>query len=142
MFQSAQVPCSLTFYRTNTVLFGEGLPGTTGTEIDDSALPANDDASTGEVHRKHRKELSPVFSKSHIQELVPVFDAVARKVCILVSFGFLVNFLLQLRDALNLLVRTNPKEVDMLPWAARVALELVGQAGLGMFASPIHTTPP
>ena len=71
-----------------------------------------------------------------------MFDAVARKVCILVSFGFLVNFLLQLRDALNLLVRTNPKEVDMLPWAARVALELVGQAGLGMFASPIHTTPP
>lgn len=71
-----------------------------------------------------------------------MFDAVARKVCILVSFGFLVNFLLQLRDALNLLVRTNPKEVDMLPWAARVALELVGQAGLGMFASPIHPTPP
>ncbi|KAG8220286.1 cytochrome P450 [Butyriboletus roseoflavus] len=72
-------------------------------------------ARTGEVHRKHRKELTPVFTKSHIQELVPVFDSVARK----------------LRDALHLLVQANPREVDMLPWATRVALELVGKAGLG-----------
>ncbi|KAF8550967.1 cytochrome P450 [Imleria badia] len=83
---------------TNSVLLGEGLPGT-----------------TGEAHRKHRKELSPVFSKSHIHGLVPVFYSVARK----------------LRDALQIVVHANPRDIDLLPWAARVALELVGQGGLG-----------
>ena len=83
-----------------------------------------------------------MFSKSHIQELVPVFYSVARKVCILVSTSPLVNYLLQLRDALHVVVQTNPKDIDLLPWAARAALELVGQAGLGMFRLPFTPAPP
>ena len=83
-----------------------------------------------------------MFSKSHIQELVPVFYSVARNVCTLVSSDFLVNNLLQLRNALHVVVQTNPKDVDLLPWAARVALELVGQGGLGTFNFPFTPAPP
>jgi hypothetical protein len=83
-----------------------------------------------------------VFSKSHIQELVPVFYSVARKVCTLVSISFLVTYLLQLRDALHIVVQTNPKDIDLLPWAARAALELVGQAGLGTFTLLFTLAPP
>ena len=83
-----------------------------------------------------------MFSKSHIQELVPVFYSVARKVCTLLPVNFLPNHLLQLRDALHAVVQTNPKDIDLLPWAARAALELVGQGGLGMVATPVHLTLP
>lgn len=43
----------------------------------------------------------------------------------------------QLRDAISTRVKDGPKEVDILDWMARTALELVGQAGLGYSFDPL-----
>jgi hypothetical protein len=37
----------------------------------------------------------------------------------------------QLRDKLELMVENGPQEVNMADWNGRLALELLGQAGLG-----------
>jgi hypothetical protein len=37
----------------------------------------------------------------------------------------------QLRDKLELIVENGPQEVNMADWTGRLALELIGQAGLG-----------
>lgn len=37
----------------------------------------------------------------------------------------------KLRDGIMLKIETGAQEIDMLHWAARTALELVGQSGLG-----------
>ncbi|CAA7269514.1 unnamed protein product [Cyclocybe aegerita] len=72
-------------------------------------------ATLGEQHRRHRKMLNPVFSIAHLREMVPIFYDVVRK----------------LQDTLVKMTANGPKEVDMLDWNTRVALELIGQSGLG-----------
>jgi len=59
--------------------------------------------------------LNPVFATSHLAELMPVFYTVSY----------------QLRDALLSDVQANKSSVDVIHWLTRVALELVGEAGLG-----------
>lgn len=43
----------------------------------------------------------------------------------------------QLKSALTTLVAQGPAEVDIVPWMARTALELIGQAGLGHSFDPL-----
>ncbi|KAJ3506994.1 hypothetical protein NLJ89_g6550 [Agrocybe chaxingu] len=62
-------------------------------------------STLGERHRHQRKMLNPVFSIAHLREMVPIFYDVVHK----------------LQDTL----------VDMVEWNTRVALELIGQSGLG-----------
>ncbi|KAJ3874013.1 cytochrome P450 [Lentinula edodes] len=71
--------------------------------------------TTGEHHRKQRKMLNPVFSIAHMRSMMPIFHTV-------------VN---QLRDALLHRVQNGPREIDLLEWMARTALELIGQSGFG-----------
>ncbi|KAG1842383.1 cytochrome P450 [Suillus subalutaceus] len=87
-----------TFLATNKVLFGDGLLST-----------------LGEHHRKQRKMLNPVFSISHVRDMVPAFLEVTK--C--------------LRDGIAAQVEHGPREINMLEWLNRTALELVGQSGLG-----------
>lgn len=86
------------FLATNKVLFGDGLLST-----------------LGERHRKQRKMLNPVFSISHMRDMVPAFLVVTK--C--------------LRDGIAAQVEHGPRELNMLEWLNRTALELVGQSGLG-----------
>ncbi|KAI0789222.1 cytochrome P450 [Abortiporus biennis] len=69
----------------------------------------------GETHRRQRKMLNPVFSINHMRHMTPVFYAIAHK----------------LRDAIALQVEGTAKDLDMLRWIGRTALELIGQGGLG-----------
>ncbi|KAJ3515822.1 hypothetical protein NLJ89_g1511 [Agrocybe chaxingu] len=103
---------------SNKILFGEGLF-----------------TSLGERHRHHRKMLNPVFSINHMREMgersistcgsfithspsrpkVPIFYDVSHK----------------LENTLVKMTERGPKEVDILGWNTRLAMELIGQSGLG-----------
>ncbi|KAI0791323.1 cytochrome P450 [Abortiporus biennis] len=72
-------------------------------------------SSLGEHHKSQRKILNPVFSTNHIRLLSPTFFRIVNKV----------------RETLTKEVSQGPKEVDMLDWMTRTALELVGQGGFG-----------
>lgn len=43
----------------------------------------------------------------------------------------------QLRDAIIAQVRGCPKEIDMVSWMGRTALEIIGQVGLGHSFDPL-----
>ncbi|THH05492.1 hypothetical protein EW146_g9889 [Bondarzewia mesenterica] len=72
-------------------------------------------STLGDHHKRQRKLLSPVFSNGHMRHLMPIFYQITQ----------------QLRETLIAKVEDGPKEVDMMDWMTRAALELVGQAGLG-----------
>ncbi|KAF5360939.1 hypothetical protein D9756_005070 [Leucocoprinus leucothites] len=72
-------------------------------------------AVLGEQHRKQRKMLNPVFSVAHMRAMIPIFYEVTHR----------------LRQALLNQVKDGPKEVDILHWMTRTALELIGQSGMG-----------
>ncbi|KAF9072161.1 cytochrome P450 [Rhodocollybia butyracea] len=69
----------------------------------------------GEQHRKQRKMLNPVFSIAHMRMMMPIFYDVTD----------------QLEMALLQRVQSEPKEIDILGWMARTALELIGRSGFG-----------
>ncbi|KAH8101250.1 cytochrome P450 [Cristinia sonorae] len=75
----------------------------------------------GDHHRKQRKMLNPVFSIAHMRNMTPVFYQIAYR----------------LRDAITLEVKDAPKDVDILNWMGRTALELIGQGGLGYSFDPL-----
>ncbi|KAM5531284.1 hypothetical protein V8D89_015039 [Ganoderma adspersum] len=78
-------------------------------------------STTGGEHRKQRKLLNPVFSAAHMRGLTPIFYAVAGK----------------LRTALERSVKDGPKDLDILAWMGRTALELVGQGMMGYSFEPL-----
>ncbi|KAJ3889779.1 cytochrome P450 [Lentinula edodes] len=61
-----------------------------------------------EQHRKQRKMLNPVFSIAHMRSMSEL-----------------------LRNALTERVQNGAREIDLLGWMARTALELIGQSGFG-----------
>ncbi|KAG6873943.1 hypothetical protein C0995_008982 [Termitomyces sp. Mi166 len=69
----------------------------------------------GEIHKRQRKMLNPVFSTAHLRNLIPVFDNVARK----------------LESAITAKLNTGSREIDILHWTSRAALEIIGQSALG-----------
>ncbi|KAI1790098.1 cytochrome P450 [Ganoderma leucocontextum] len=72
-------------------------------------------ATHGPAHKKQRKMLNPVFSGAHMRNLTPLFYNVADR----------------LRMAIGSQVKDGPKDIDVLAWMGRAALELVGRGGLG-----------
>ncbi|PCH40534.1 cytochrome P450 [Wolfiporia cocos MD-104 SS10] len=72
-------------------------------------------ATEGDRHRKQRRILNPVFSVSHMRSMLPIFYNVVHK----------------LRDAIAEQVADGSREIDVLHWAGRTALEIIGQGGLG-----------
>ncbi|TEB26355.1 cytochrome P450 [Coprinellus micaceus] len=72
-------------------------------------------STSGEHHRKQRKILNPVFSAAYMRDNTPVFYSVVHK----------------LENSIEQLVGSGEKEIDLLSWMTRTALELVAQSGLG-----------
>lgn len=72
-------------------------------------------ATLGEQHRKQRKMINPVFSINHMCEMIPLFYEVTER----------------LRVSLKKKTANGPKEVDIMQWMTRTALELIGQSGMG-----------
>ena len=96
-----------------------------------SLLPSH----LGEQHKKQRKLLNPAFSTAHLRQTFPIMYSVVHRVTqALIPFPNEPHSQRdQMRDAV--LRRTNKEtytEIDMLGWMSRTALELVGQAGLGI----------
>ncbi|THH27738.1 hypothetical protein EUX98_g6458 [Antrodiella citrinella] len=82
-------------------------------------------ATHGNQHRRQRKLLNPVFSGAFIRSLTPTFYAVAHK----------------MRSAMLDEINGKPKELDILKWAHRTALEAFGRGGLGYSLDPIDAPP-
>ncbi|KAJ3867017.1 cytochrome P450 [Lentinula novae-zelandiae] len=70
--------------------------------------------TTGEHHRKQRKMLNPVFSIAHMRSMMPIFHNVVNQM--LYYTGFRMGL---------------KRQIDLLGWMARTALELIGQSGFG-----------
>ncbi|KAK7676951.1 hypothetical protein QCA50_020069 [Cerrena zonata] len=69
----------------------------------------------GDRHRKQRKMLNPVFSIKHMRHMTPIFYQVAYN----------------MREGIRNHIHNAPKDIDLLHWVHRTALELVGRGGLG-----------
>ncbi|KZT65623.1 cytochrome P450 [Daedalea quercina L-15889] len=80
-------------------------------------------STLGAQHGRQRKLLNPVFSANHMRHMLPLFYTVIHK----------------LRSAIASRVSEGQREIDMLGWMGRVALELVGQGGLGYSFDPLVT---
>ncbi|CCM06150.1 uncharacterized protein FIBRA_09623 [Fibroporia radiculosa] len=78
-------------------------------------------STVGDMHRRQRKLLNPAFSTSHMRSMLPIFYRIVHK----------------LRDAISTQVKEGPREVDILNWMGRTALELIGQGGLGYSFDPL-----
>ncbi|PPQ74552.1 hypothetical protein CVT24_004346 [Panaeolus cyanescens] len=72
-------------------------------------------SSHGEYHKRQRKLLNPVFSTTHMRQILPTVYAIMHR----------------LEAAIVNQVQGGPKEIDMLSWMGRTALELIGQSGFG-----------
>ncbi|KAF8640256.1 hypothetical protein AX16_010151 [Volvariella volvacea WC 439] len=72
-------------------------------------------ATLGDQHRKQRKMLNPVFSMAHMRQMIPTFYEVIAK----------------LEQALTQKIQQGEKEIEVVHWMTRTALELIGQSGLG-----------
>ncbi|KAH9890480.1 cytochrome P450 [Cubamyces lactineus] len=65
--------------------------------------------------------LNPLFSAKHLREMTPMFNTIAHR----------------LLDAISSRVEKGSREVDVLGWMGRAALELIGQGGLGYSFDPL-----
>ncbi|KAL1739497.1 cytochrome P450, partial [Schizophyllum fasciatum] len=69
-------------------------------------------STLGDKHKKQRKLMNPVFSIAHMRNMIPIFQEVVG-------------------TTLHELTAEGPREIDMLHWMSRAALELIGRSGLG-----------
>ncbi|KAI0631630.1 cytochrome P450 [Trametes polyzona] len=78
-------------------------------------------STVGEVHRKQRKLLNPVFSNKNLQQMTPVFYEVTNR----------------LTSGIRTLACDGTAEVDMGGYMSRAALEIIGQAAIGRSFDPL-----
>ncbi|KAH9939786.1 cytochrome P450 [Epithele typhae] len=74
-----------------------------------------------DTHRKQRKMLNPVFSVTHMRHMLPLFYSTVDR----------------LVESIHNHVANGPQTLDMLGWSTRIALELIGQGGLGYSFDPL-----
>ncbi|KAG5636862.1 hypothetical protein H0H81_006584 [Sphagnurus paluster] len=72
-------------------------------------------STTGDQHRKLRKMMNPVFSVAHLRDMLPIFYEVTQKIDVAIA-----------KD-----LSDGPREINILQWMTRAALEMIGQSGLG-----------
>ncbi|KAF5316334.1 hypothetical protein D9619_006490 [Psilocybe cf. subviscida] len=75
----------------------------------------------GAQHRKQRKMLNPVFSIAHMRNMLPIFYEVSHK----------------MKGSIAKTLASGATEVEMVSWMTRIALELIGQTGLGFSFDPL-----
>ncbi|KAI0792196.1 cytochrome P450 [Abortiporus biennis] len=78
-------------------------------------------AASGNHHRSQRKMMNPLFSIAQMKSLTPTFTEVANR----------------LKVAIEHQVKDGMRELDILNWFSRVALELIGRGGLGYSLDPL-----
>ncbi|KAF8267906.1 cytochrome P450 [Lactarius quietus] len=105
------------FLSSTMQVFGPVVFATTGMHFvfNPSYPPTNFITDAGAHRRRQRKLITPTFNVNHMRNLIPIFYGVSR----------------QLRDKLDSIVETGPQEINIADWTARLALELIGQAGFG-----------
>jgi cytochrome P450 len=93
----------------------------------------NDMILSGDQHRKQRKLLNPVFNVNHMRYMIPIFHEVTRQVRPRAHIcGTVVKQTLgQLRENIESMVSSGPQEIDIADWMGKLALELIGQTGIG-----------
>ncbi|KAI9440830.1 cytochrome P450 [Lactarius indigo] len=69
----------------------------------------------GTHYRKQRKLLVQAFSVNHLRRMTPTFHRLAR----------------QLRRKVESIVLDGPQEIDIAFWTGKLAIEVIGEAGLG-----------
>ncbi|KAI0318192.1 cytochrome P450 [Amylostereum chailletii] len=69
----------------------------------------------GATHKRQRKLLNPAFSTNHMRRLVPMFQSITK----------------ELQSIFRKELADGPKELEVLEWMGRLALELIAQAGMG-----------
>ncbi|KAF9243490.1 cytochrome P450 [Melanogaster broomeanus] len=74
-------------------------------------------STLGEQHKKQRKMLNPVFSLANMRDLLPIIQPIADKLCVILKS--------------QLATDGSVREIDILPWLSRGALEYICQAALG-----------
>ncbi|KAL5486054.1 hypothetical protein ACEPAI_7098 [Sanghuangporus weigelae] len=79
-------------------------------------------STLGDHHRKQRKMLNPVFSLKHMRDLLPILYPITY----------------DLRDVLVEQVRNGARQIDVLHWLSRAALEYIGQGGFGYKFNALH----
>ncbi|EIM87127.1 cytochrome P450 [Stereum hirsutum FP-91666 SS1] len=94
------------FIQSNSLFFGQGLLSTLGAH-----------------HRRQRKLIGPLFSINHMRYMLPIFYKISHQ-----GNPYLFK---QFEDVLKAETAKGPQEVDVLNWITRVALEVIGQGGLG-----------
>ncbi|KAF5631726.1 pisatin demethylase cytochrome P450 monooxygenase [Fusarium sp. NRRL 52700] len=72
--------------------------------------------SEGDVHKMQRKNLMPAFSFRHIKELYPVFWSKAQEL---------------VRGIEKELKEESSSEIDIVDWASRASMDIIGSAGMG-----------
>ncbi|KAH8986065.1 cytochrome P450 [Lactarius hatsudake] len=72
-------------------------------------------ATSGAQHRMQRKLLNPAFNIKNMRHMTPIFHRITN----------------QLRENLLSIVSNGPQEINVADWMGKLALELIGQAGLG-----------
>ncbi|KAF5371664.1 hypothetical protein D9758_003587 [Tetrapyrgos nigripes] len=101
------------FIETNRVIFGPGLV-----------------ATTGDVHRRQRKIVGPVFAVPQLKALIPVFYGVAEKA----SLSHVLE-----QESKKKLEESGKSILDMSQWMSRVALETIGRTVLGYSFDPLDS---
>ncbi|KAJ3550674.1 hypothetical protein NMY22_g305 [Coprinellus aureogranulatus] len=102
--------------RTTTRTWGKGLLST-----------------TGEHHRKQRKMLNPVFSAAHMRDMSEPSSILAPNAYLSPYHPapIFYNVVHKLESSIAHLVGNEEREIDLLSWMTRTALELVARSGLG-----------
>ena len=76
--------------------------------------------------------LNPVFSQKNLRELLPIFTPITHQVGCIFNMSGGKTKCRQLEDVLTHQVKiSNGKDVDVMKWVSRIALEFLGQGGLG-----------
>ncbi|THH10431.1 hypothetical protein EW145_g1337 [Phellinidium pouzarii] len=107
------------FIENNKIIFGEGLV-----------------ATVGELHKKQRKMVNPVFSLHRLRSLTPAFYNVAHRLQKSISSVITERKRSKTSGPGNVLPENN---IDMAEWLARATLESIGQAGLGYSFDPLDS---
>ncbi|EPT05081.1 hypothetical protein FOMPIDRAFT_1045154 [Fomitopsis schrenkii] len=72
-------------------------------------------------HARQRKLLNPFFSINHMRDMLPLFYSIVHK----------------LRGAIATRIGEETRDIDVLGWMGRAALEMIGQGGLGYSLDPL-----
>ncbi|KAJ3893683.1 cytochrome P450 [Lentinula edodes] len=99
------------FIDTNRVIFGPGLVST-----------------TGDVHKKQRKIVAPVFSVPQLKKVTPIVYEIAEKLADVLT-----------REVHASRTTKGSSVLDMSEWVSRVALETIGRTVLGYSFDPLDS---